>query len=188
MPIRLTILCIALISGYSLAYNRGKASQAPKIAALEVVIQNHTDRVKAQQEAYNKALELVKTDYATTLASQASGLSKLETKLTTKRAGVVKDAKAIESSACVVPASFIRMHNIYAGNTSITSEDITFSNSGPENASGPTTTTLAGVAEVVADNYLECEARREQLQLWRSWYSTNKANYESAAEVAGATK
>ena len=122
-------LIVTLLVGYNWAYSRGKASQAPIIAALKVdkqalekVVEDKRLLAIAQEEAYQRSLTLAKEANRATLAVLRVDLDRSQAEARKlKENRNVKVPQYVTQKAddsCAITAGFVRLHNLAANTDS----------------------------------------------------------------------
>lgn len=83
-------------------------------------------------------------------------------------------------AACVIPVGFVRVTNAAITSTATAS---TVALGGRPDDDAPAGLALSEVAATVADNYAECEVRKEVVDIWQDWYKRNKALWEQTVKA-----
>ena len=93
---------------------------------------------------------------------------------------------AAGDAGCVVPAGFVRLHNLAAKGLDppTAAEAASVPGSGSETADSPTSTKLSAIGAVIADNYSECQSRLEVIEGWQMWYTRSLGTWRKAVDLA----
>lgn len=193
---RTVLLAVALIAtlfvGYNWAYNRGKESQAPIIAALkadkkelERIVEEKRKLAAAQEEAYQRSLQIAKDANRATLAVLRVDLDRSQAeirKLKERYSAIVPQYITQKADAnCSITAGFIRLHNLAANpDTTSTTQDLGSARSGPSDADTPTTLKISTLGATIAENYGECRERLAIINAWQTWYKESKSAIDRA--------
>jgi len=182
---------------YSWAYDRGASSRDPEVVALKVKLSAAEKTIEAaaitahnQKVAYDSAITVLKAESAVTAAELKT---KLDQSLARERkwkenryATIPKYITPKADAGCVIPAGFVRLHNLSAAglDPSVASEASRVPGSGPETPDSPTTAKLSTVGAVIADNYSECQSRLEVIEGWQMWYSRSFESWRKAIDAS----
>jgi hypothetical protein len=168
------VIAGAVFSAYQIVegrgYDRGWAAREDEVQELTV----ERDRLvaeKQQEQALHKQLmseskaenELIWEDLRNQLQTSQSKVKALSERIKNVREFVSEKA----DRECVVPDGFVRLHDLPtpAGDAASAAGD----------ADAPSGVALSEVGETVAGNYAACEADRDRLRMWQSWYTRWKA-------------